>query len=339
MAVYVLPNFNITCNVWRFGNAITNAPDLTPTGNLSPGRLTGVDEGLDPKSANTQGVMWLRLPAHTDVRDGKDVNGPDVIEAPAGSGKFYNCVWVDDIGTGFTNEHRFAALVGRGPWAVPFGTGGSVSGGGSSSYPNTFFQASGAASMASPLKVPATIPAQSSYIVYVGQMDNTNTPAINGATPPIVPGQQTITHVGHTLTVSAHLLFATQNLPGITVAPSAGGPSTIMVIVEVVLPRFNAKQQQLSNGNGFAPNIAMLNNPFGAPLREASYVLGAALAPGGFTPGAPWAATGLLNVTVAGVGWWMQTGFLGGPPNTPPVPTFTPIGGWSEWGAVSCDFV
>jgi hypothetical protein len=60
------------------------------------------------------------LPRGTDVRDIKDPAGADVCEIPANTGRFYDVVWVDDLGLGFPNEHRFAEVIGKIPWPVPF---------------------------------------------------------------------------------------------------------------------------------------------------------------------------------------------------------------------------
>lgn len=125
MAVYVLPAFNLAVNIWRFGVLTTAPPSVTALGNLSPGRIVGIAPGkLSSTGSPVQGGMWLRLPAATDVRDGKAPAGADTIEVPAGSGRFYTAGWVDDIGLGFPNEHRFAELIGITPWPVPFPTFG-----------------------------------------------------------------------------------------------------------------------------------------------------------------------------------------------------------------------
>jgi hypothetical protein len=50
----------------------------------------------------------LLLPALTDIRSGLLVVQPDFVQIPAGSGRWYQVVAVDDIGKGFPNEHRAA---------------------------------------------------------------------------------------------------------------------------------------------------------------------------------------------------------------------------------------
>jgi hypothetical protein len=45
------------------------------------------------------------------------------VEVPAGSGRYYEVVQVDDAGKGFPNEHRIAGLIATvdlGMWPVPY---------------------------------------------------------------------------------------------------------------------------------------------------------------------------------------------------------------------------
>lgn len=121
MANYVLPAFNLAVNIWRFGAPLTPPPSVVAVGNLSPGRISGIAPAkLAIGGSFGQGGMWLRLPPGTDVRDGKAAAGPDTVEVPAWSGRYYTVAWVDDIGLGFANSHRFAEIVGVAPWPTPF---------------------------------------------------------------------------------------------------------------------------------------------------------------------------------------------------------------------------
>ena len=124
MPVYVQPKFNLAVSIWRGANPPPAAPAVVCLGNLSPGKITGVP----PIGANThdprQGGMWLRLPTGTDIRDIKNGGLPDVVEVPAGTGRMYTVSWVDDIGAGFANEHRFAILKDTFVWPLPFPSAG-----------------------------------------------------------------------------------------------------------------------------------------------------------------------------------------------------------------------
>lgn len=113
------PTFNLMCNVWRNGNLTTNPPDVTSSCNLAMGRrgkLYG-DGGTGLLSRET--AMYLLLPALTDVRSMQENNAADTVECPAGTGRFYAVVSVDDSGKGFSNEHRVAILAAIPPWPMP----------------------------------------------------------------------------------------------------------------------------------------------------------------------------------------------------------------------------
>jgi hypothetical protein len=66
--------------------------------------------------------MWLLLPALTDIRATYTNGSFDVVDCPAGSGRIYAVVFVDDSGKGFANEHRVACLSqynAAGLWPTP----------------------------------------------------------------------------------------------------------------------------------------------------------------------------------------------------------------------------
>lgn len=120
---FVVPAFPITVAFWRHGNATSNPPDVTSVGNLSPGRIVSASQsdvdlvgGPDP----VQQCMWLRLPKGTDVQSESNGIGGDTCECPYTSGRFYYVINVDDIGGGFTNEHRFAVIAAQLNWPIPF---------------------------------------------------------------------------------------------------------------------------------------------------------------------------------------------------------------------------
>jgi hypothetical protein len=66
--------------------------------------------------------MSLLLPPLSDVRGPQDSSGfTDVVEVPAGSGRYYGVAAVDDIGKGYSNEHRTASLYALpGTWLAPY---------------------------------------------------------------------------------------------------------------------------------------------------------------------------------------------------------------------------
>jgi len=124
MANYALPTFNLIVRIWRAANWPADPPNVETVGNLGPGKRLGILLSETSTGGDVIGGMWLLLPAGTDVQDTKNGSAADVVEVPAGSGRVYHAVWVDDIGVGFANEHRFAELVGFSPWPTPFPGGG-----------------------------------------------------------------------------------------------------------------------------------------------------------------------------------------------------------------------
>lgn len=118
---FKLPEFNLTCNIWTGPTSVGHTKRLSSPCNLALGRR--VDQ-VGPILSFSQSYlhMSLLLPALTDIRFVLNATGPDIVEVPAGSGRFYQVASVDDAGKGFTNEHRVAFIVGvteGGPWPTP----------------------------------------------------------------------------------------------------------------------------------------------------------------------------------------------------------------------------
>ena len=125
---YRLPTFNLLCNITQpdlAGNAAVPTP---------PYRLVDVDcqltYGRRVSVAATGGTaqvgtivtsMNLLLPEMTDVRGPQDTVSFDMVEVPAGTGRWYYVTFVDDIGKGFANEHRTAGIFAlAGVWVPPY---------------------------------------------------------------------------------------------------------------------------------------------------------------------------------------------------------------------------
>jgi hypothetical protein len=121
---FILPAFNLSVNIWRSsaGQPPVGAPDVVTIGNLAMGRRVQVGSigGTTSLGVPFYG-MSLLVPALTDVRADPYFTSADTVEVPAGSGRWYYVVFVDDIGKGFANEHRAAQLVQylRPTWPVP----------------------------------------------------------------------------------------------------------------------------------------------------------------------------------------------------------------------------
>lgn len=115
-----VPTFNLTVNIWHNGTGVANDPDVVTAGNLSPGNRSGLTlnslGGGVLATANLAislaETMFLALPGLTDIRGwGQDgLAGGDNVEIPAGTGRFYAVLGVDDVAKGFANEYRRATL-------------------------------------------------------------------------------------------------------------------------------------------------------------------------------------------------------------------------------------
>lgn len=120
MATYVPPMFNLDVRIWR-GNL---DPTVDPPSVITIGNLAWSKRVSAPASGGTGdiGIVFaapvLLLPALTDVRSiEKGAPDNDWVEVPALSGRFYGAVYVEDLGKGFSNEHRGAILL---PSSIPF---------------------------------------------------------------------------------------------------------------------------------------------------------------------------------------------------------------------------
>lgn len=110
---FVLPTFNLNVDVYT-GPWSGKVFRAQVAGNLAFGRRVYGQPFVDlPVGQSWQGsASILLLPPGTDVRSGLLVANPDILEIPSGTGRWYVVYVVEDIGKGFSNEHR-AALVGQ----------------------------------------------------------------------------------------------------------------------------------------------------------------------------------------------------------------------------------
>lgn len=114
---FSVPQFPLDVNIWRNATPHSSPPDVRAKGNLAWGRR--VNEGRAAGGEEGVFVMTLLLPHNTDIRSHVTASGNDTLEVPAGTGRFYDVVDVDDIGKGFPNEHRAAVISQGGNWPAP----------------------------------------------------------------------------------------------------------------------------------------------------------------------------------------------------------------------------
>jgi len=125
---YKLPVFNLVCNIKRPPFANTPAIPSPPYRLSSVSCQLAYGERMNASSTGGTGfagiplqTMNLQLPKLTDIRGPQDSVSFDMVEVPAGSGRWYWVTFVDDIGKGFTNEHRTAGIFAlEGGWVAPY---------------------------------------------------------------------------------------------------------------------------------------------------------------------------------------------------------------------------
>jgi len=112
------PIYNLTVSVYTFTHTFPlGAPRLVCQGNLAWGKRVSLNNFVGGEA-----IMTLLVPPGTDVRGPVCTTGPDYVEVPAGTGRFYQVIGVDDLGKGFANEHRGVLLLAtrdNGTWPNP----------------------------------------------------------------------------------------------------------------------------------------------------------------------------------------------------------------------------
>jgi len=110
---FTLPTFNLVCNVYT-GPWLTKSLRLTDEPcNLAWGRRIASHQVFsNPFSGGNalNGMITLLVGAGVDVRAFPLYPVSDIFEVPSGSGRWYIATFVDDIGKGFSNEHRGVEL-------------------------------------------------------------------------------------------------------------------------------------------------------------------------------------------------------------------------------------
>lgn len=117
---FVLPQFNLRCNVLHYPKVPGDVPDFDVECQLSVGEAHAIAHVTDDALVAYVHAMWLRLPFNTDIRSVNYGTREDYVEIPQWSGRWYRVASVDDFGPGFNNEHRFAIVIqyswGLQPW-------------------------------------------------------------------------------------------------------------------------------------------------------------------------------------------------------------------------------
>lgn len=104
------PTFNLPVSLWRKPTSVLAAPTRSFMANLALGRRNALISQGGTSVLYPIMEMQLLCPAGTDIAGRIDGVYWDVVEVPAGTSRYYVVFWVDDVGRGFPNQYRFAAL-------------------------------------------------------------------------------------------------------------------------------------------------------------------------------------------------------------------------------------
>jgi len=128
---FSVPTFNLVVNLWRQPRTINLVPDRTFMANLAASRIVQAYAAIDVFFTNVPAPFaGLLCPKLTDIAGMwvAALAGEDCVEVPAGSGRFYMVLTVEDVAKGFPNEYRHALicqlnsetiLISGNPWGAP----------------------------------------------------------------------------------------------------------------------------------------------------------------------------------------------------------------------------
>lgn len=112
---FTAPQFNLTVNLWRWATWNNTVPPGVAPDAVVMAQLRLYKTAFIMSSGAVAFIrVALCLPMRTDVRGSLGwftaLNQPDLVEAPAGTGRYYVVLGVDDVARGFANEYRIASL-------------------------------------------------------------------------------------------------------------------------------------------------------------------------------------------------------------------------------------
>jgi hypothetical protein len=114
---FQLPTFNIQVKIWTQATPPPAAARLQVQAQLRAAGKTST--GQDSLNSGWPFLWAIILPPRTDVRDAANASGSDIIEAPMGTARYYDVVYVDDVARDFLNEYRICFVKKRSPWPTP----------------------------------------------------------------------------------------------------------------------------------------------------------------------------------------------------------------------------
>ena len=108
---FTLPEFPLSVDIYT-GPWLSKSLRVSTVGNFAFSRRVQQQGQATPMTSATGGSSQsiLLLPRLTDIRSKIVAPAYDLVEIPSGSGRWYQVFVVDDIGKGFSNEHRAAVV-------------------------------------------------------------------------------------------------------------------------------------------------------------------------------------------------------------------------------------
>lgn len=120
-----VPSFPLLCHIYGGQGLGPPLPKAVTQANVRCQlQMPRGERFLQTTSQGTVVIMRVLLPKGTDVRAQTiDNPNPDALEIPAGTGRFYKVLAVEDVARGFPNEAR-AAIIAPNPqlhgwWPFP----------------------------------------------------------------------------------------------------------------------------------------------------------------------------------------------------------------------------
>jgi hypothetical protein len=328
---FVQPQYNISVDIFRPGTNIFLYPDVVVNGNLSPGRIVGEAQPEGLLVGIGIGGMWLRVPKGTDIRDPRAPAGGDLVICPSGSWRTYGCQWVDDIGCGFTNEHRFAVLQGFGPWPVPFPSGGTPGGTPPVGLPAALYTATSANVSVNKIDVHINVPYSGTIWQATSFWNNSFPPTVNTGAA-LAGSVHNYTSFGTVYKVAMHRVAVPAGASTITTqfpVLTAGA----LQIVGLYEPFTTNHQDATSSGSGFGmqPNCVPVADPLGMPVTLLIAVVSATDPPVGGVIQLPYVDRGSVTDTNGMHKIMLDVAAYNPPPVLPTAKWGTPMLAWQDW--------
>jgi hypothetical protein len=277
--------------------------------------------------------MWLRVPKGTDIRDPKAVAGADTVECPQHTRRFYTVQWVDDIGLGFTNEHRFAVIQALGTWPTPFWSTGAPLPPPLPFPPTVLANFSSGGVAANSVVFPVN-PSSAGNLTVVIEYGGPAGPAVTcNGNAPLTGSTQNINAGTQVINVAVFFFAVVAGAQNVTVQMPVG--TNRQIAGYAMWENYLTVPPQASNvatGLTPQPSVTAATNPFGASLKLMLGTFGMINPPAGFAVASPWIPVAQASEVITTNTLVVQTSCIVSPTGGLPNLTENPAGGpWVAW--------